>query len=98
MRGSFRTLFLAICVPLFAQQPDDLLDRIRGAHLPEEQRNLLVASFSAKNYTRTEEMLERQAAAAGASPLAAELYSLTGNVAFRNGRMEEAIRALRQAD
>ena len=96
MRYPFRILLLA-CVPLLAQQPDDLLSRIRASHLPEEQRNLLAASFSAKNYARMEEILERQAAA-GASPLAAEFHALAGNAAFLNGRMDRAIVAFRQAD
>ncbi len=97
MRYPFRILLLA-CVPLLAQQPDDLLSRIRASHLPEEQRNLLAASFSTKDYARMEEVLDRQAAAAGTSPLAAELHALAGNAAFLNGRMDRAIIAFRQAD
>lgn len=90
-------MFLA-CVPLVAQQPDDLAARIRASHLPEEQRNLLAASLSAKNYTRMEEVLDRQAAAAGTSPLAAECNALAGNAAFLNGRMDRAVLDFRQAD
>jgi tetratricopeptide (TPR) repeat protein len=98
MRNSIRILFFLACAPLFAQQPDDLLARVRASHLPEEQRNLLAASFSAKNYARMEEILERQAAAAGAAPLAAEFHAMAGNAAFLNGRMDRAILAFRQAD
>jgi tetratricopeptide (TPR) repeat protein len=98
MRNSCRTLLFLACVPLLAEQPDDLLTRIRASHLPEEQRNLLAASFSAKNYARIEEILDRQAEAAGAASLAAELHALAGNAAFLNGRMDRAILAFRQAD
>ena len=98
MRNSIRTLLLLACVPLSAQQPDDLAARIRASHLPEQQRNLLAASFSDKNYARMEEILDRQVDAARASPAAAELHALAGNAAFLNGRMDRAILAFRQAD
>ena len=98
MRDSRGTLLLLACVPLLAQQADDLAARIRASHLPEEQRNLVAAFFSAKNYARVEEIFDRQADAAGASPLAAELHALAGNAAFLNGRMDLAILAFRQAD
>jgi tetratricopeptide (TPR) repeat protein len=98
MRNSIRTVLFLACVSLSAQQPDDLGARVRASHLPEEQRNLLAASFSTKNYARMEEILDRQADAAGASPAAAELHALAGNAAFLNGRMDRAILAFRQAD
>jgi tetratricopeptide (TPR) repeat protein len=98
MRNSFRKFLFLASVPLLAQQPDDLAARIRASLLPEEQRNLLAASFSTKNYARMEEILDRQAGAAGASPVAAELHALAGNAAFLNGRMDRAILAFRQAD
>jgi tetratricopeptide (TPR) repeat protein len=98
MRNSIAPLLFLACGTLLAQQPDDLAARIRASHLPEEQRNLLAASFSTKDYARMEEILDRQAEAAGASPLAAELHALAGNAAFLNGRMDRAIIAFRQAD
>ena len=98
MRNSIAPLLFLACGTLLAQQPDDLAARIRASHLPEEQRNLLAASFSTKDYARMEDILDRQAEAAGASPLAAELHALAGNAAFLNGRMDRAIIAFRQAD
>jgi tetratricopeptide (TPR) repeat protein len=89
---------LLICIPLLAQEPDNLLARIRATHLPEEQRNELAAAFSTKNYARMEEVLDRQAAAAGDSPQAAEFHALAGDAAFLNGRIDRAVVSLRQAD
>ena len=95
---SIGALFFLLCVPLLAQEPENLLERIRASHLPEQQRTELAAAFSAKDYARIEEVLDRQAAAAGASPQAAEFHALAGNAAFLNRRMERAIAAFRQAD
>lgn len=91
-------LLLLACAALRAQQPEDLLDRIRAAPLPQELRDLVVASLSAKNYARAEELLDRQATHAGVSPQTAEFHALAANAAFLSGRMDWAIIAFRQAD
>jgi tetratricopeptide (TPR) repeat protein len=91
-------VLVLLCGPLLAQEPANLLERIRASHLPEAQRNELAAAFAARNYAHIEEVLERQAAAAGTPALAAEFYALAGDAAFLNGRMDRAIVSLRQAD
>ena len=83
---------------LLAQQPENLLDRIRNSHLPPEKRQALAASFTAKNIAAMEEILAREVAAAGHSPLAAELDALAGAVEFLHGRMGRAALAFGQAD
>lgn len=81
-----------------AQQPESLLERLRNSHLPADQREELVQSFSAKDYGRAEAILDRQAAAAGKSPLAAELNALAGAVEFLQGRMQRAAEAFGRSD
>jgi tetratricopeptide (TPR) repeat protein len=83
---------------LLAQQPDNLLERIRNSHLPAESRQALAASFSAKDFGSMEKILDREVAAAGHSPLAAELEALAGAVEFLRGRMDRAAVAFGQAD
>lgn len=83
---------------LLAQQPDNLLERIRNSHLPPEPRQALAASFSDKDFGNMEKILNRELAAAGRSPLAAELEALTGAVEFLRGRMDRAAASFGQAD
>jgi tetratricopeptide (TPR) repeat protein len=91
-------VFFLASAGLPAQKPDNLLERMRNSQLPAEQREELVRSFSARDYGRTEAILERQAAAAGKSPQAAELRALAGAVDFLHGSMERAIGAFRQSE
>lgn len=91
-------LFVLLFPLLAGQEPENLPARIRASHLPEEQRNELAADFAAKNYAHAEEVLERQAAAAGTASETAELYAMAGDAAFLHGRMDRAIVLLRQAD
>lgn len=84
--------------PLLAQTPDNLLERIRNCHLPEDRRAEVARAFEAKDYTHAEEILGRQAAAADAPALAAEMRALAGAVEFLRGRMEQAALAFRQSD
>jgi len=85
-------------VALPAQKPDNLLERIRNSHLPADQREELVRSFAAKDYTHIENILGRQAAAADTPANAAELRALDGAVEFLHGQMERAALAFRQSD
>jgi tetratricopeptide (TPR) repeat protein len=89
---------LLACGCLLAQQPDNLLERIRNCHLPEDQRAELVESFSSKDYGRTESLLDQQSAAAGQSALAAELAAVAGAVEFLDGHMQRAAEAFRHSD
>jgi tetratricopeptide (TPR) repeat protein len=93
-----RTACLLVTAHLLSQQPDNLLERIRNSHLRPERRQALAVSFSAKDLARVEEILDREAAAAGRSPLAAELHALAGAVEFLYGRMGRAAQAFSQAD
>jgi tetratricopeptide (TPR) repeat protein len=98
MPSMHRTACLLLTAQLLAQQPDNLLERIRNSHLPPERRQALVASFSAKDLAGMEEILDREVAAAGRSPLAAELDALAGAIEFLRGRMGRAALAFSQAD
>jgi tetratricopeptide (TPR) repeat protein len=98
MPSMHRTACLLLTAQLLAQQPDNLLERIRNSHLPPERRQALAASFSAKDFAGVEEILEREVAAAGSSPLAAELDALAGAVEFLHGRMGRAAMAFGRAD
>jgi tetratricopeptide (TPR) repeat protein len=93
-----RTAFLLVTAHLLAQQPDNLIERIRNSHLPPETRQELAAAFSAKDSARMEEILDREVSAAGPSPLAAELDALAGAIEFLHGRMGRAALAFSQAD
>src|SRR5690242_17722730 len=98
MASMLRTACLLLTAHLLAQQPDNLLERIRSSHLPPERRQELAASFSAKDFARMEEILDREASAAGASPLAAEFDALAGAIEFLRGRMGRAALAFTQAE
>lgn len=99
MRPSLpRTAYFLLTAHLLAQQPDNLLERIRNSHLPAEKRQALAASFSAKDVAGMEQILDREVAVAGRSPLAAELDALAGAVEFLHGRMGRAALAFSQAD
>ena len=98
MASILRTACVLVTAQLLAQQPDNLLERIRNSHLTPERRQVLAASFSAKDFARMEEILDREAAAAGRSPLAAELNALAGAIEFLHGRMGRAALAFSQAD
>ena len=97
-RAALRSLLVLSSAGLFAQSLDSLLQRVRNCHLPAEQRDELVAAFSARDYSRAEAMLERRSAAAGESPLAAELSALAGAIEFLHGRMAQAAEAFRHSD
>ena len=98
MPSMLRTAWLLVTVQLMAQQPDNLLERIRNSHLPPERRQALAASFAAKDFAGTEEILDNEVAAAGRSPLAAELDALAGAIGFLHGRMSRAALAFSQAE
>jgi tetratricopeptide (TPR) repeat protein len=93
-----RAAYFLLTAQLLAQQPDNLLERIRNSHLPPERRQALAASFSAKDLAGVEDILDREVAAAGSSPLAAELDALAGAVEFLHGRMGRAALAFGRAD
>jgi tetratricopeptide (TPR) repeat protein len=93
-----RTAYFLLTAHLLAQQPENLLERIRNSHLPPERRQALAAAFSAKNLASMEEILDHEVSAAGRSPLAAELEALAGAVEFLHGRMGRAALAFSQAD
>jgi len=84
-------LLIFAAAALGAQTTDNLLDRLRGAQLPAEQREDLVRAFTAKDYDRVEAILGRQAP----SP---ELRALTGAIEFVHGRMAQAVEAFRLSD
>jgi tetratricopeptide (TPR) repeat protein len=81
---------LLATVPLLAQRPAGLVERIRNAPLPEEQRQALAASFSEKDYARIEAVL--------APSLAAEPQALLGAIEFVGGRMNQAVQAFRRSE
>ena len=83
---------------LKAQQPDNLLERIRNCNLPEGPREELKRSFAAKDYAHMEDILGRQAAAADSPASAAELRALAGAVEFLHGHMDRAAAAFRESD
>ena len=85
-------------IPLLAQKPGNLLDRIRNCRLPAEQREELVRELAAKDYDRMGDLLGSQAAAADTSAAAAELRALAGGVEFLRGRMDRAALCFRQSD
>ena len=95
MRGA---ALLLVCLPLLAEQPQDLLARIRASALPAAQRNQLAEALAARKFDFVEEALERQAAGAGSTPQAAELHAMAADAAFLNGHMDQAIRGFQQAD
>jgi tetratricopeptide (TPR) repeat protein len=98
MRSIPWTAGFLLTAHLLAQQPDNLLERIRNSHLPPEKRQALAASFSTKDIAGMEQILDREVAAAGRSPLAAELDALAGAVEFLHGRMGRAALAFSHAD
>ena len=99
MRSLFTaTVYFLLAGHLLAQQPDNLLERIRNSRLPPDKRQALAASFSAKDFAGVEEILNREVAAAGRSPLAGELDALAGALEFLQGRMGRAAAAFSQAD
>jgi len=89
-------LFGPLALP--AQNPDNLLERIRNSHLPAEQRDELVRSLAAKDYSRMEDILVRQDSAAGPPASVSELRALTGAVEFLHGQMERAATSFGRAD
>ena len=89
---SARLNALLLAVVSLAQEPGNLLDRIRNSHLPPEQRDALAASFSAKDYARMEQILDGQSSQSG------EVQALLGAVAFLCGHTDRAALAFRKAD
>ena len=92
------TACLLLSAHLLAQQPDNLLERIRNTRLAPDKRQALATSFSAKDFAGVEEILNREVAAAGRSALAGELDALAGAVEFLRGRMGRAAMAFSQGD
>jgi tetratricopeptide (TPR) repeat protein len=86
------------CARLLAQKPDSLLDRIRNCPVPVERREELARSYDAKDYGGAEAILQQQAAAAGKTPQAGELYALAGAVEFVGGRMDQSVGDFRMAE
>jgi hypothetical protein len=94
MLAGIRVVLLA-AVPLLGQRTQGLLERIRGAPLPEEQRQAVAASLSAKDFARIEAIL---AGTAGVPPASkAELGALLGAIEFVGGRMNQAVQAFRRS-
>jgi len=75
---------------LMGQTTGALLDRIRHAPLPEDQRQTLDAALSAKDFARIESVL--------AGDEGAEPQALLGALEFVGGRMSQAVEAFRRAD
>jgi tetratricopeptide (TPR) repeat protein len=92
------TLLLLGPVALSAQSSSALLPRMRAAPLPVERRDELARLFAAKDYSRVEDILSRQAAAADTPANGAELRALDGAVEFLHGHMDRAVIAFRQSD
>jgi len=98
LRLAFCSLALWAASAIAAQGPATLLDRLRSADLPADQRAELARFFTAKDYAQVEAILDRVTAAPLAPAVAAECHALAGAVAFLEGRMERAVTSLRQAD
>jgi len=79
---------ILLTVRLLAQQPENLLERIRNSPLPPETRETVAKLFSAKDFSAVEEILARFP----------ELRALTGAVEFLHGRMDLSAAAFSQAD
>jgi tetratricopeptide (TPR) repeat protein len=97
MRAKIR-VFLLAAVPLLAQRPGGIAERIRSAPLPEEQRQALAASYSEKDFGRMEAILAAGAATDVPSASAAELQALLGALEFVGGRMNLAVQAFRRSE
>jgi tetratricopeptide (TPR) repeat protein len=89
MPARLMIVFLA-ALPLLAEQPGALLDRIRAAPLSADQRQALETAFSAKDFSRVETI-------AGARP-DADLTALLGALEFVGGRIPQAVAAFRRSD
>src|SRR5579863_8937457 len=89
MAARIRVLLLA-SLQLLAQPGGGLIERIRNAPLPGEQRQALETAFSKKDFAAIEPILN-------ATP-AAEPQALLGALEFVAGRMSQAIQAFRRSD
>jgi len=89
MPAKIRVLLLA-AVPLLAQRPGALVERIRNSPLPADQRQALDSAFSTKDFARIESIL-------GPEP-GAELQALLGALYFVGGRMHQAVEAFRRSE
>ncbi|HZU28107.1 MAG TPA: tetratricopeptide repeat protein [Bryobacteraceae bacterium] len=83
-------MWLLAALPLAGQQPNALLERLRSAPLPADQRQALEASFSARDFTRME-----QIARARPDP---DTAALLGALEFVAGRMTQAVESFRRSD
>jgi tetratricopeptide (TPR) repeat protein len=83
-------LLIAFALAAQGQNTDALLARIGNAPLPPEQRQVLAAAFSEKNYARVEAILGESGEA--------EPQALLGAIEFVGGRMDRAIQAFRKSD
>lgn len=81
---------LLASLPLLAQPGGGLIERIRNAPLPGEQRQALETAFSKKDFTAIEPILN--------AATAAEPQALLGALEFVAGRMSQAIQAFRRSD
>jgi len=89
MPAKIRVLLLA-AVPLLAQRPGALAERIRNAPLPVDQRQALDSAFSTKDFARIESILSPEPGA--------ELQALLGALDFVGGRMNQAVDAFRRSE
>ncbi len=98
MRVRLISAALLLAALLLGQKGGGLRERIRGAPLTPEQRDVVIAAFQQKNFERLETTLAG-ALPSGAPPeRASALYSLLGALEFVGGRMPPAVQAFRQAD
>jgi tetratricopeptide (TPR) repeat protein len=97
MPAKLRVLLLA-AVPLLAQRPSGLIERIRAVPLPAEQRAALEASFSEKSFGQMESILGGPVAFDAPPDAAAERQALLGALEFVGGRMNQAVDAFRRSE
>lgn len=88
---------LLVAVPVLAQKPEGILERIRSAPLAPADRQAVTTSFSQKDFDRLETLMAR-ATNSGAPKDRAALHAVLGALEFLGGRMNQAVQAFRQAD
>jgi tetratricopeptide (TPR) repeat protein len=86
-----------LAVPVLAQKPAGILERIRSAPLAPDVRQAVTASFEQKNFDRLETLMAGATNAAVPQDRAA-LHAILGALEFLGGRMSLAVQAFRQAD
>lgn len=86
-----------LAVPVLAQKPAGILERIRSAPLAPDARQAVTTSFEQKKFDRLETLMAGATNAAVPQDRAA-LHAILGALEFLGGRMSLAVQAFRQAD